>query len=148
MRAQTGRVVAPGEGAVADLGVARMRVLAGGEATGGAFALTEFSGAEGAWTVPHVHRAMEESFFVLEGDFIFRLGDVEVEASAGAYVLVPRGTPHAIWAGTGGGRFLTLMVPGGLEAMFFQLAALPPGALTDPAARAAVAASYDSVPVA
>jgi quercetin dioxygenase-like cupin family protein len=147
MRLQEGHVVAPGEGAVADLGVARMRVLAAGEPTGGAFSLTEFSGQEGAWTVPHVHRAMEESFFVLDGEFVFRLGDAEVDATAGTYVLVPRGTPHAIRAGSGGGRLLTLMVPGGLEAMFFALAQLPPGALTDPAARAAAAATYDSMPV-
>lgn len=57
-------VVSLGQGRTVDLGVAHMRVLASGEATnGGAFALTEFSGtAEGAWTVPHLHRGFEESF--------------------------------------------------------------------------------------
>lgn len=143
----TGYVVPPGDGRVAQLGVARMRVLAAGRPTGSAFSLVEFSGDEGAWTVPHLHRAMEESFFVLDGQFRFRLGHQQVDASAGSYVLVPRGTPHALAAGEGGGRLLTLMVPGGLEEMFFALSALPPGALTDPAARAAVASTYDSIPV-
>lgn len=147
MSAGTGHVVAPGDGRVAELGVARMRVLAAGEPTGRAFSLVEFAGDEGPWTVPHVHHGMEESFFVLDGAFRFRIGEEQVDAAAGTYVLVPRGTPHALAAGQDGGRLLTLMVPGGLEEMFFALSELPPGALTDPAARAAAAANYDSVPV-
>jgi quercetin dioxygenase-like cupin family protein len=134
---------------VVELGVAQMRVLASGEvANGGAFALTEFSGtAHGPWTVPHVHRGFEESFFVLDGQFTFGLGEEAVEAGPGTYILVPRGTAHMITAAEGGGRFLTLMVPGGLEAMFFELGELPPAAIRDPAARAAISARYDSIPV-
>lgn len=129
--------------------MARMRVLASGEvANGGAFALTEFSGkAEGPWTVPHLHRGFEESFFVLDGLFSFGIGEETVEAVSGTYILVPRGTPHMITAAKGGGRFLTLMVPGGLEEMFFELGELAPEAIRDPAARAAISARYDSIPV-
>ncbi len=68
--------VMPGEGRTVDLGVVKMRVLAAGETTGRAFTLAEFFGdGEGAWTVPHIHRGMEESFFVLEGSFTFSVGD-------------------------------------------------------------------------
>ncbi len=140
--------VAPGEGRTVELGVVRMRMLAGGDAgTGRAFTLAEFSGSQGAWTVPHLHRAMEESFFVLDGEFTFTVGAERVEAGPGMYILVPRGTSHSISAGSGGGRFLTLMVPGGLEEMFFELAGLPPNSIRDPAIRAAVSARYDSIPV-
>lgn len=139
--------VAPGEGRVADLGTAQMRVLAAGEATtGGAFTLTEFTGREGPWTVPHLHRDTRESFFVLDGQFTFTVGDEAIPAGPGSYILVPRGTRHTITAGAGGGRLLVLMVPGGLEEMFFELADLPPGSLTDPGARAAVSARHDSIP--
>ncbi len=62
------------------------------------------------------------------------------------YLLVPRETKHTIAAADGGGRFLTLMVPGGLEDMFFELGTLPPNAIRDPATRAAISARYDSVP--
>ena len=142
-------VVTSGQGRAVDLGVAQMRVLASGDVTnGGAFALTEFSGtAEGAWTVPHLHRGFEESFFVLDGLFTFTIGEAAFEAGPGTYLLVPRGTAHMITAAAGGGRFLTLMVPGGLEEMFFELGQLAPNAIRDPAARAAVSARYDSVPV-
>ena len=138
--------VAPGEGRIVNLGVIQMRVLAAGEATGRAFTLAEFTGRAGPWTVPHIHQGMEESFFVLDGEFTFAIGEQQVAAGPGSYVLVPRGTRHGITAGTGGGRFLTLMVPGGLEEMFFELAGLPPHSITDPAARAAISARHDSIP--
>lgn len=142
-------VVQPGEGRSVDLGVLAMRVIAGGEeTTGHRFTLAEFSGSQsGAWTVPHLHRGFEESFYVLDGRFVFTLGEEQREATPGTYILVPRGTAHAIAADEGGGRFLTLMVPGGLEDMFFELGQLGPDAIRDPVARAAVSARYDSIPV-
>jgi quercetin dioxygenase-like cupin family protein len=141
-------VVRLGQGRTVDLGVAQMRVLASGDATNGAFALTEFSGTgEGAWTVPHLHRGFEESFFILDGLFTFTVGGESIAARPGMYILVPRSTPHTISAAAGGGRFLTLMVPGGLEEMFFELGGLPRNAIRDPAARAAISARYDSIPV-
>lgn len=142
-------VVRPGEGRSVGLGVASMRVLVDSEAVpSGSFTLAEFSGSEaGPWTVPHMHRGFEESFFVLDGAFTFTIGEKAVEATAGMYVLVPRDTKHAIVAAEGGGRFLTLMVPGGLEKMFFELGAMPPNAIRDPVARAAISARYDSIPV-
>ena len=145
----TGRahVVTTGEGRAVDLGVARMRVLAD-ETVTKAFSLTEFDGeAEGPWTVPHVHHGFEESFFVLDGEFTFTIGGEPIVAGAGTYLLVPKDTAHTISAGPGGGRFLTLMVPGGLEKMFIELGELPPNAITDPVARKAVSARYDSIPV-
>lgn len=140
--------VLPGEGPSVDLGVVTMRVLAAGDVTGQGFTLAEFFGTgEGAWTVPHLHRGMEESFFILDGQFTFTVGGREIETTSGMYILVPRETAHMISAAEGGGRFLTLMVPGGLEQMFFELGQLPPNAIRDPVARAAVSARYDSIPV-
>jgi quercetin dioxygenase-like cupin family protein len=139
--------VAPGEGRTVNLGIIQMRVLAAGEdTTNRAFTLAEFTGGGGPWTVPHIHREMEESFFVLDGDFTFAVGEQQIPAGPGSYILVPRGTRHGITAGAAGGRFLTLMVPGGLEEMFFELAGLPPDSITDPAARAAISARHDSIP--
>lgn len=107
----------------------------------------DFQGGAGAWTILHVHNGCEESFYVLEGSFTFTLGDREVEATAGDYVLVPRGTPHMMVGGPDGGRLLTFYVPGGNEEMFVELLKLPRDAITDPAARAEIARKYDSVPV-
>src|SRR3989304_2927019 len=99
--------VGPDQGQAADLGVVKMRVLAAGEITKRAFTLADFTGGEGPWTVLHVHNRMEESFFVLEGSFTFTVGDQDIEANRGDYVLVPRGTPHMMAGGPEGGRLLT-----------------------------------------
>jgi mannose-6-phosphate isomerase-like protein (cupin superfamily) len=147
LRSGKAHTVRPGEGQVADMGAVQMRVLAAGDGvTDGTFTLAEFTGAAGAWTVPHLHRAMEESFFVLDGEFTFTVGEEEVEVGPGSYLLVPRGTRHMINARAAVGRLLTLMVPGGNEEMFLELSRLAPGALTDPAVRAEISARYDSVP--
>ena len=71
--------------------------------TSGAFAVGEFSGAAGPWTVPHVHQHTEESFYVLDGAFTFTLGSDEVQVGRGSSILVPRGTRHELCAGPGGG---------------------------------------------
>ena len=139
--------VAPDEGRTVNLGVTQMRLLAAGQATTDrAFTLAEFTGSQGSWTVPHIHREMEESFYVLDGTFTFAVGEEEIAVGPGAYILVPRGTRHGITAGADGGRLLTLMVPGGLEEMFIELADLPPDSITDPAVRAAISARHDSIP--
>jgi quercetin dioxygenase-like cupin family protein len=41
----------------------------------GAFAFSEFSGGGGAWTVPHRHHTTSESFYVLDGEFTFTVGE-------------------------------------------------------------------------
>ena len=135
------------QGEVADLGVIRMRLIVAAEETNGAFAVAEFRGAEGVWTVPHVHERMEESFYVLEGTFVFTVGDREVEAKQGAFLMVPRGTPHVMRAGPDGGALLTLFTPAGLEKMFMELGRLPAASITDPKVRAEIAKRHDSVPV-
>lgn len=136
-----------GSGQIADLGVIRMRLLVAAKDTNGALGVAEFRGDEGVWTVPHIHRRMEESFYVLDGTFDFTVGAREVEAGAGAFLVVPRGTPHVIRCGAGGGTLLTLFTPGGLEEMFLELGRLPAGSITDPDIRAAIASRHDSVPV-
>jgi len=135
------------QGEVADLGVVSMRLIVSSAATNGAFAVAEFRGSEGRWTVPHVHRRLEESFYVLEGSFSFTCGDRDVEAKQGAFVMVPRGTVHIMRAGPGGGALLTFWAPGGLEEMFLELGRLPADSLTNPDVRAEIARRHDSVPV-
>ncbi len=129
------------------LGVVDFRILAGTDRTEGAFALGEFVGGEGAWTVPHIHETSLEGFYVLDGRFTFTIGEEEYEATPGAFVLIPRKTRHVMRAEAGGGRFLTFWTPAGLEQMFVSLSRLSPDALRDPAARRVVSAQFDSIPV-
>jgi quercetin dioxygenase-like cupin family protein len=130
-----------------ELGNIRMRLLASTAETNGAFALGEFSGGEGPWTVRHVHSKSEESFYVLEGRFTFTIGDGEVDAGPGSFIRVSRDTRHQMRAAPGGGRFLTLWTPGGLEAMFVELSRLAPDSLRDPGVRQMLSARFDSIPI-
>jgi mannose-6-phosphate isomerase-like protein (cupin superfamily) len=61
----------------------------------------------------HVHRRHLESFYVLEGEVAFRVGDAGFSAQTGSWVQIPPGVPHTL-ATTGGGpaRFLDLHTPG------------------------------------
>jgi len=45
----------------------------------------------------HVHHNDDEAWYVLEGVLRVQAGNDEIEARAGAGVLVPRGTPHTYW---------------------------------------------------
>ena len=74
-------------------------------------------------------------------------GDETIDATQGAFVMVPRDTPHVLAAGRGGGALLVVWTPGGAERMFIELGGLPPESITDPAVRAAIAKRHDSVPV-
>jgi len=66
---------------------------------------------------PPVHRhAFDEAFYVLEGEYVFRVGDQTVAASEGSFLYMPAGTVHALrHAGEGVGRMLTICHPGGIE---------------------------------
>jgi quercetin dioxygenase-like cupin family protein len=129
-----------------DLGTITLRLLTTSDQTNGAFAVGEFSGGEGPWTVPHVHQHTEESFYVLDGAFTFTLGTDDLEAGPGSFIRVPPGTRHELRAAPGGGRLLTFWVPGGTEAMFVELSRMPPGSLRDPEARKAISERFDSIP--
>lgn len=144
----TGAHIVEGSGgATYALGRISLRLLAAAGQTSGAFALGEFSGGAGPWTVPHIHQHSEESFYVLDGRFTFTLGDEEVEVGPGSFIIVPRGTRHLMRAGAEGGRLLTLWTPGGNEAMFVELSRLPADSLRDPEVRRLMSKRFDSIPV-
>lgn len=90
------------------------------ETTGGAFDCFESFMQPGAPGVPeHVHDEADEIFYVLEGEIRYKLGDSILNASAGAFAYVPKGTPHT-WLNVGAGvaRMLTQFMPGGMRGLF------------------------------
>ena len=55
------------------------------------------------WTIPagfatgrHVHRVQEETFYLLEGECEWHVGDKTIHATSGTYLFIPPGTPHNI----------------------------------------------------
>jgi quercetin dioxygenase-like cupin family protein len=69
-------------------------VKATGEQTGGAFGLVDNVLPAGFASPYHTHRNEDESFYVVEGEMTFYVGDERVKAEAGAFAYGPRGVPH------------------------------------------------------
>ena len=99
------------------------RPLVLAEDSGGSFSLTEVTMPAGTGAGAHIHPRAEECFYVVAGEYRFTIGDEQVLASAGASVVVPRGTPHAFAVGDQGGRHLTVFAPAGCERAFGEIGA-------------------------
>lgn len=120
-----GAHVAPGGGTFVDLNGLGLHFKVRGEQTGGRSAIVEHPIQPGVLVDPHIHRNEDELSYVLEGGIWARVGDVEVEAAAGAYVWKPRGVLHAFWnPGPEPARILEVISPAGFEHMFEEVAAL------------------------
>jgi mannose-6-phosphate isomerase-like protein (cupin superfamily) len=141
------RIIPSGDGDVFDMTpVERFVWKATAATTGGAFDAFETSMQPGYPGAPeHAHDANEEIFYVLEGTFRFKLGDEIFPAPAGAFVYVPRGTPHTwVNADQGVSRMLTLFLPGGMQGFFEETSPLVQADPPDFAALAEAAGRYDT----
>src|SRR5262245_18241020 len=124
----------PGEGRTVAVVGDVYRFLATGEDTSGKYALFEAFVSPGGGPPPHVHSREEESFYILEGEITFFVGDQRLVANAGMFANMPVGTPHSFKNESGKpARMLISVAPAGLERMFFEVGVpVPPGATTAP----------------
>jgi len=84
--------------------------------------LFEFEIAPAGGAALHLHKRHSDSFYVLEGELEFRVGEKTIRATSGAYVLAPPGVPHAFRnASTEPARALNLHTPGGFAAYWREL---------------------------
>lgn len=98
-------------------------MLATGEQTGGAYCLMEATVPPGGGPPPHVHSREEESFFVLDGEITFTVDDRQLIGTAGTFVQVPRGTPHAFKNESAApARMLIQCAPAGFERFLAEFA--------------------------
>ena len=122
--------VAPGEGpSVENPAGGRLTFKAMADATGGALTVIEATAAPGEGPPVHVHRDQDETIYVLDGRYLVKLGERYVDAPEGAFVFIPRGTPHA-WqnAGADVARFVVTLAPADarFERFFLRYSELPP----------------------
>ena len=103
-------------------------VKASTQMTNGSMTVLEFLIAPASGPALHSHLREDELWYVLEGDFRFKVGDVMLRASTGGMAFGPRGTPH--WfqnVGDASGRLLVVSTPSGLERFFEQWVEPLPG---------------------
>jgi quercetin dioxygenase-like cupin family protein len=96
-------------------------ILLAAEETGGAFSMWEGVQKPGSEPALHVHHAMDETFYLLEGRVRFRIGDEVQEAGPGDVIFAPRGIPHTFRIKSDVARAITICTPGGFEEWFRQL---------------------------
>lgn len=103
-------------------------ILATREQTGGAFGVWRYTSPAGGGPPVHLHRAEDEFFYVLNGEFNFQLGDCIKSAPAGSFVFIPKGAVHTFQhVGPEPGALMGAVTPGGFEGLFMDL----PGADED-----------------
>jgi len=104
------------------------------------------------WTIPtgfatgwHVHRVQEETFYMLDGECEWHVGDELVRATAGTYLFIPPGVPHNITNVSGKlARVLMTVSPPGHEHYFEELADLTASGVPDAKAISELRARFDT----
>jgi quercetin dioxygenase-like cupin family protein len=106
----------------------------------------EFAAAPGFDTGLHVHQKLEETFYVLEGEFELRAGEEVRRGLPGSVMFVPPGVPHRFSNPTDApAKLLLIMSPADFDRYFVELAEIlaksgPP----DSDAIAALRSKYDT----
>jgi quercetin dioxygenase-like cupin family protein len=112
-----------------------------GKETQGKYSVVETVTAPTVGPPLHVHHREDESFYILEGDFLFEVDGRQIELHAGDFAWAPRDVPHCFQnVGSTTGRLLITIEPAGIEGFFAEIAAItgPP----DPAEMASLFQRY------
>ncbi len=83
-----------------------------GELTEESFSLVDEIAPRSDGTPLHRHVDDHESFFVIDGELVFHLGESgPISATAGAFVHIPKAVPHAFRVESERARYLILTTP-------------------------------------
>ncbi len=101
--------------------------------TANAFGLIEMLAPVGPASPYHVHRAVDETIYVLEGQLEFISGERRWTGGPGSYMFSRRDLPHGLRVvGPSPARFLVLTTPGGFEGFVTEMGE-PASTLMSPA---------------
>lgn len=126
MEERDGIAVGPGEGESVRSPVGgEITFIVRGEQSNGALAVLEAIAHPGQGPPLHLHGREDETVYVLEGEFRWKLGEERPVTAPGSFVFIPRGLPHT-WQCIGDqpGRMLITFAPAGMEGFFDRLASL------------------------
>jgi quercetin dioxygenase-like cupin family protein len=97
-----------------------LRVKCGGKSTNMTVMLSSVGPKEGPPL--HRHTREDETFYILEGEFLFECDGKQTRGSTGTFVFLSRGTAHA-FQNVGGttGKMLIITQPAGIEDFFSEI---------------------------
>jgi mannose-6-phosphate isomerase-like protein (cupin superfamily) len=89
--------------------------------TNGAYAVVEEISPPQGGPPLHLHRATDEIFYVLEGEYQVTCGDRTFSAPQGSVLVVSRSTPHSLRnVSAATSRVLVTLIPSGFEKFFAE----------------------------
>jgi hypothetical protein len=98
-----------------------MSVKATHEDTSGAFTLLEADEPANFGPPVHVHRDVDEAFYVLKGEYILFIEGREYPCPSGSFIFIPAGIEHGFRVGSAASRKLNLYVPAAMVGYFEDL---------------------------
>lgn len=129
IQAETGRTK---KGFVVKAGASRFneKTMVGGKSpndikisskdTNGDLTIFEYTGNEKGGPPLHLHTRQDEIFFIVEGEYLFQVGDEKHNLKAGDTIFLPRKVPHTFAQLTEKGRMYFLFQPSGKMEDFFR----------------------------
>ena len=133
-------IIAPaGAGSAWNVLGERITCKVAGAQTKGAYAVIEEISPPQGGTPPHLHRATDEIFYVLEGEYEVVCGERSFTAPQGTLFVAPRSVPHGLRnISAVDSRLLVTLIPGGFENFFAET-----NGVTDPEKVMEIAKRHD-----
>lgn len=97
-----------------------VRILASGEATGGAYEIFELEGAEGNGPPPHRH-PWSESYVVIDGEADVVIEGTTQRATRGSFIHVPAYAKHTYRIASPTAKFVVISSGGGATRYFAEV---------------------------
>ena len=121
-----------------ETGVPGLRHRVSASLLGGTTSIHEGLLAPGELIPPHTHAHEDQCIYIVSGTVSLEIAGELIQASAGSYVIKPRGLPHGFWnPGSTPALVLEITSPGGFEPYYDEMAAV-----TSPEQALAVQAKY------
>lgn len=88
--------------------------------TNGDLTIFEYTGHEKGGPPLHVHPKQDEIFFIVQGEYLFKVGEDTHQLKAGDTIFLPRNIPHAFAQLSETGKMFFLFQPSGKMEDFFR----------------------------
>ena len=93
--------------------------ISGNDTNGGMVMFEQTSVTQGKGTPLHVHPLQDETFYVVEGSYYFKVGEDLFDLAVGESIFLPRNVPHAWTQVSEKGKMIVTFQPAGKMENFF-----------------------------
>jgi quercetin dioxygenase-like cupin family protein len=99
--------------------------VSGKDTNGGLAIFEQTSISQGRGTPLHIHPRQDEVFYVIEGEYFFKVGAEKYRLGVGDCIFLPRNVPHAWTQASEKGKMTVIFQPAGkMEEFFVTMASL------------------------